>query len=262
MPQNTTMQYSNDDLEALHNAARTRTVLTVIAAQTGVIEKPELTASQHPDDADSQATTRVHREGTTTSNIRAVTGLSNDEVNYELRKLKGTTTESITTQLIETRQQGTDDTGRQLPKLIVLTDAGEQAFDHGVVETESLATSPAPDWLPDASTDDQIEAVAERLDQHEVLLNELTHHIGFALFTELLSEDISAPQHGTPAGDRSDYPVLDRSTVAADPDAAQQFVAADAYSLLDALERLRTGQRAMKHALDDLDADPTDYIEQ
>lgn len=230
--------YRNEDITDL--SERARSVLLAIATQTGQIDGRGGVATDTPSDVDIA----------TTSSVREATGLDIDAVNYDLRKLEGNHPAGVEVPLIEATQQGTDEQGRQLPKQIVLTDAGEQAVEDGVIERPQLHTG--PDWYPDqtaADTEVQLRAIASRIEKHEQILTEITRHIGLAAFNSLLEAEGEEIQE------------ISRREVIEGNSEIEPFTTADEYTILEALERMYIGQRALKKALSEMDVDPSKYIE-
>lgn len=232
--------YSYTDIDALPD--RTRTVLITIANQTGVGTE----ATSHDD---SMGPGEDELVVATTTSIRTELGLSGSEVNYELRKLEGgNESHCVDVPLITTMQRGTDDRGRQKPKTIELTNAGKQAITDDVVEREHLHTGPA--WFPaEKGVELQLESIADRIDTHEQVLDELASHLGFTSVSEL-ADPIES-------GDS-----LTRQAVVADPDSAPLFVKSKEYSLIELLGRFYTGQKALKRSVEDLGGDPSEHIDQ
>lgn len=228
-------KYSYEDIEAL--TTRSRTVLVTIAEQTGTINPGSETNS--PDNGET-----AHVRCTTTT-LRNDTGLSNNEVNYELKKLSENYDFSVTTPLVKTVQQGIDDNGRQRPKRIELTPPGEQAVKDDVIEREQLNTG--PDWFPsNTGTEEQLTAIADRIDTHETVLDELTAHLGYTRLTELV------PEAQSNDGDLHRTDIINSDTPHTDTE----------YTVLESIERMYTGQRALKQSLEDLGGDPSKHIEQ
>lgn len=211
--------YELSDIESLTD--RAKRVLTVTAQQTGVTDTPDT------DDVTIATTTSVRTE----------LGLTNDEIAYELRKLEGGSESfKVNTPLIETIQQGVDDTGRQKAKRIELTTAGEAAVTDGVVTVETLHRG--PEWLPqDADTEEQLLHIANRLHRIEQAQSELNALIGLAAITDIASDD-------------TDFEALTRDELVADPETVTSLITSDD-AVLERVEAIGKGQKALFKALKD-----------
>jgi len=227
-------QYNPDDIESLDD--RGRKVLIVVAEQTGHIT-PNATESEDTDTTpDSDGDVSI----ATTSSIRDATGLSNAEVNYQLRKLGGGYDFSVSEPLTNSVQQGTDAEGRQRPKRIELTAAGERAVSDGVVTRDTLDAG--PDWFPETGgVDEKLDAIADRVAAQEVVLDELTRTMGFTSASALVdsvensavTDDVVATP-GTPVGE---------------------------YSVLETIARVSQGQKALVKALEENGGDPKKHLD-
>jgi hypothetical protein len=206
-------KYEIEDIESL--GERARKVLLTVAQQSGYSK---------PDNTDVDDVGKL--DTATTSTIKEKLGLGNNPVNYELNKLEGGYGFSVSVPLVETHQQGTDDRGRMKAKRVVLTDAGKQAIDDGVVEQTQIETG--PDWFPsNEDTDAQLEALANRLHAHETALDEITQHLGYRRLSTVAT-----------AGDDQDSMISD--------DALAEFSTESALELLAAMAQ---GQKDIRKAL-------------
>jgi len=227
---NRSRMYKQSDIEGL--SERSRRVLLTIGVQTGVTS---------PKDNIDTPSGLSEQDVVTTSTVREPLNLDNDTINYELRKLGEDREFSVEVPLITTYHRDTDSSGKPKPKRVELTEAGRQALSDGVVAVDSLDTGPV--WFPDnGSTEEQLHALARRLDTHETLLDEVAVTIGL--------ERVSAALAAT---EREDQEISLESTADLELVSDQQ--------LIETVEKLARGNKAIKRALEDAGINATKYLD-
>lgn len=232
-------EYNMDDIEQLSD--RARELLLVIAEQSGhTTTTSDDSDGDPPGDGDGGTGTVPV---CTTRTLTKATGLSNSAVNYDLKKLTGRESAGVNgNALVTTFQQTVDETGQNRPKRIELTDAGKQAIDDDVIERTRLHTG--PDWFPDDDApSEQLRAIATRLDAHETVLNHVTAHIGYADMTDLTAATVNGTSIDTDAD------------LVTSPDTPRDM------TVLENLNRVAEGQKAIVEALQDTGANPAQYLD-
>jgi len=225
-------EYRQSDIEELSD--RSRRVLLSIGVQSGTVDPSG--------DIDVPSGVR-ERDVVTTTTVREALDLNNDQINYELRKLGGDRDFSVDVPLIDTHHRGTDASGQQKPKRIDLTSAGRQALTDGVVNVQVLDLPPS--WYPDdGTTDEQLRAIARRLDAHESVLDELAGRFGLQSPTAALTD----------ASDESQQ-ALDLQ-----PNIKLAKLNSDAV-VLETLDGVVRANQAIQRALKQAGIDPSEFLD-